>query len=512
MINGEINKTSEYITEKEARTVKDLFKKYLKSYKEKDPSMTDKEWLEKLFNEEIPGSSAEENAQDAQEIVNSIKEYDKNLASVNEAAKNGISKETWLSNKIQEASVGMSAQEFGQRLQGFDDILHVKNAELAEALTVATDGDIRRVNMNPNLDGILAENMIAKTTELSGFAQGKNIRVDVLESHNANSVDVRALNLDTGKRQNYQLKFGKDAKTTIELIERGNYNNQQIIVPTEQLEEVKAHFNAKGSSKTISDHIEAWGAEGKKFTKDELKQLQQQAQEDGTLPTVDYSHFQAKDLAMSIGKNAGAMALQAAAVTTGLNVADKILRGEEVDPDQLVEVAIKTGADTSIKTVTAGTLQVAIRKGIIKFIPAGTPAGVIANIACVGIENVKILAKIASGDLSVTKGLDQMGRTTTSMVGGLWAMAKGAAIGAKATAWIPVVGPALAVATGFVGGMVGYFGGSKVGEVVYNTGKKVASAAKTVAKAAWEGVKSVGRSVVNGAKRVGRAIASFLGF
>ena len=159
-----------------------------------------------------------------------------------------------------------------------------------------------------------------------------------------------------------------------------------------------------------------------------------------------------------------------------------------------------------------GTLQVAIRKGIIKFISKATPAGVIANIACVGIENVKVLAKIASGELSVTKGIDQMGRVTTSMVGGLWGMAKGAAIGAKLTGWIPVIGPGLAVVTGFAGGMVGYFGGSKLGDAVYSAGKKVAGAAKTVAKAAWNGIKSAGRTIGNGIKSAGRAVASFLGF
>lgn len=500
------NETTEYITEKEAKTVKEMFQKYLKLYNEKDPSMTDKEWLEWLFKAELPETTSEEAKADAKEIVESIHIFDDNLESINEAAKQGVSKESWLADKIQEASVGMSVQEYGRRLQAFDDILHVKNAELADALTVAGDGEIRRMNMNPNLDGILAENMIAKTTELSGFSQGKNIRVDVLQSNNANSVDVRAINLDTGKYQNYQLKFGKDAVHTIKYIEQGNYNNQQIIVPSEQLEEVKAHFNAKGSDKTISDHIDAWGAEGKKFTKDDLKEIQRSAQEDGIMPTMDYSHYQTKDLAMSIGKNAGAMALQAAAVTTGLTVAEKIFKGEYIKSDELVEIAIKTGADTSIKTVTAGTLQVAIRKGIIKFIPKATPAGVIANIACVGIENIKVLGKIASGELTLTKGLDQMGRTTTSMVGGLWGMAKGAAIGAKLTGWIPVVGPALAVITGFVGGMVGYFGGSKIGDAIYNTGKKVAGVAKNVAKAAWNGIKSAGRAVVSGIKSAGRAI------
>lgn len=518
VINEEQSK--EYITEKEARTVKELFAKYLKSYKEKDVSMSDKEWLEQLFKTELPETSPEEAKRDAEAVVEAIGVFEENLESVNEVSKQGVSKESWLADKIQDASVGMAVQEYGRRLQGFDDILHVKNAELERALTVATDGDIRRVNMNPNLDGILAENLIAKTTELGGFAQGKNIRVDVLQSNAANSVDVRAINLDTGRYQNYQLKFGKDAAHTIKYIEQGNYNNQQIIVPTEQLDEVQAHFKAKGSSKTITDHIDAWGVKGKKFTKSDLKQLQEHAQKDGALPEVDYSHFDTKKLAESIGKNAGAMALQAAAVTTGLTVVSKVFKGEEIEPDELVEVAIKTGADTSIKTITAGTLQVAIRKGIISFVPKATPAGVIANIACVGIENVKILTKIASGELSVTKGLDQMGRTTCSMVGGLWGMAQGTVIGANVggavgmalTSFVPVLGPAFAVTSLFAGAMVGYFGGSKLGDVVYETGKKVAKTAKTVGKAVWNGIKSAGRAIGNGIKSIGRAVANVFSF
>ena len=502
-------KKNEYLTEKEAKTVKEMFQKYLKLYKEKSPDMSDKEWLEQLFKTELPEVTDSEIKNDVQEIVKTIQTFDENLSSCNAAAKNGISKEKWLADKIQEVSVGMAVNEYGRSLQQLDNVLYSKNAELADALSRSVDGHIM---MSPNLDGNIAENMIAKTTELSASLQNKNISVEVLESHAANSVDVRAINHDTGQYQNYQLKFGKDAKATIELLERGNYNNQRIVVPSEQLEEIQAYFKKKGSSKTVTDHIEAWGAEGKSFTKEEMKALQEKAQSEGVAPKIDYSHYQTKDLAINIGKNAGAMALQAAAVTTGLNVATKIFRGEQIDKDELVEIAIKTGADTSVKTVTAGTLQVAIRKGIIKFIPKATPAGVIANIACVGIENVKILAKIASGDLSVTKGLDQMGRVTTSMVGGLWGMAKGAAVGAKLTGWIPVIGPGLAVVTGFVGGMLGYFGGSKIGDAIYSAGKKVASAAKTVAKAAWNGVKSAGRAIGNGIKSAGRAVANFFGF
>lgn len=485
----------EYITEKEARTVKELFRKNLKSYKEKDASMTDQEWLENLFNRELSNIVSKEDAKrDAVEITKAIGVYDENLKSINEAAGNGISKERWLADKVEEASAGMAVNEYGKNLQLIDDMLSQKNEELAKALSRSSDGHIK---MSLNLDGNIAEHMIANTTEMSGYIQGKNIKVEVRNVYTSNSVDVRAINCDTGQYQNYQLKFGKDAKATIRLIEHGNYNNQRIVVPSEQLEEVQAYFRAKGSSKTITDHIEAFGAVGKSFTKEDVKNIQMAIQENNTPPEMDYNHFRTKDMAMSIGKNAGVMALQAAAVTTGLNIVGKLFKGEPVDSDELVESAIKTGVDTSVKVVAAGTLQEAVRKEILRFIPKMTPAGVIANIASVGIENAKILAKIASGELSVTKGIDHMGRTTTSMIGGFCGMAKGAAVGANLAFIVPVIGPALSVATGFVGGMVGYFGGSKLGDCIYSAGKTVAKVAKGIAKTAWEGIKSVGRGIKN---------------
>lgn len=495
----------DYITKQEAETFRKLLRQYWKSYQTKKESMSDKEWMEHLFCTELPEITKEEANQMAAAIMDSITIYDNNLESINSAAQKGISKERWLSEKIQEGSVGMAVNEYGQTLQAMDDILYKKNIELAEALQRSSDGHIK---MSPNLDGNIAENMIAKTTELSGFVQGKNIKVEVRDVFTENSVDVRAINLDTGNYQNYQLKFGKDAQSTIHLIERGNYNNQRIIVPSEQLKDVQEYFKAKGSSKNISDHIEAWGAKGESFTKQDMKKLQIAAQKQEQMPSMDYNYYQTKDLAISIGKNAGVMALQTAAVTTGLTIANQIFQGETVEPDEMVEIAIKTGTDTSIKVISAGTLQIAIRKGIISFIPKATPAGIIANIACVGIENIKVLTKIATGELSTTKGLDQIGRITTSMIGGLWGMAKGAVIGTQLIGWIPVIGAPLAIASGFVGGMVGYLGGSKLGDTVYNTGKKIATVAKNVARSAFNGIKSIGQSISNGISSFTRQLFS----
>ena len=483
----------ECITEAEARSFVGLFRRCLKSYKEKDAAMTDEEWLAQLFKREIKGTTDEEAAEDAKEIAEALHQYEGNLKSVNEAAQSGKSKESWLADKMQEAAVGMSVHEYGRTLEAMDAILYNKNMEMAEALTRAKDGHIM---MSPNLDGNIAENMIAKTAELDGFLKGENVRVDVLESFTANSVDVRAVNVDTGRYQNYQLKFGKDAKATIDLLKRGNYSNQRIIVPTEQLEEVQKEFAKNGSVKTISDHIEAFGVEGRKFTKEDVKALQTSAQEDDIMPEMDYSHFQTKELALSVGKNAGAMALQSAAVVTGFHIVSKVIKGEKIDSDDMVENAIKTGADTSVKVVAAGALQVAVRNGILRILPRMTPAGVIANIAAVSIENIKILAKAASGEMSSAKALDQMGRVSVSMMAGLCAIKTGMAVGASLVGWIPVVGPVAAIATGFVGGMAGYCAGSKIGEAVYNGAKTVGSMAASVGKAVWNGMKKAGKKIV----------------
>ena len=102
-------KVSGYLTEKEAKTVKEMFRKNLKAYKEKDPSMTDKEWLEQLFKTELPELREEECTEDAEKIVKSICTFDDNLVSINEAAKKGKSKESWLADRLQEVGPGIWA-------------------------------------------------------------------------------------------------------------------------------------------------------------------------------------------------------------------------------------------------------------------------------------------------------------------------------------------------------------------------------------------------------------------
>lgn len=124
---GEETQRQEYITEKEARTVKELFRRNLKSYKEKDASVSDQEWMEEMFQRELDGHiTPEEARKDAGEFLEGIRVYDENLRSVNEAAKKGISKESWLAEKIQESTTGMAVSEYGRKLQAVDNMLYQK--------------------------------------------------------------------------------------------------------------------------------------------------------------------------------------------------------------------------------------------------------------------------------------------------------------------------------------------------------------------------------------------------
>ena len=469
----------EYLTKEQCIDLQQKFRDNLSSYEGKPGDMTELEWLKGLLKgHEISTEQAE---REAEAIRKALDEQEQNVCSLEKTMQQGNSKESWLSNKLQESAIGMSAEQYSTALRQADTILYENNRELAEALSRAEDGHIM---MSSNLDGNMAEQMIARTTELQGYIQNKNIKVEVRGVNRANSVDVRATNLETGKFQNYQLKFGKDAKTTIQLIERGNYNNQQIVVPSDQVEEVRRYFAEKGSQKTILDHIEIDGVKGSSFTKEEMKNLQRQAQENGIMPTLDDYYYSTKEYALSVGKNAGVVALQMAAITTGLDMISQIFQGKEINAEETVKRALTSGTDIGVKMVLAGTLHGAIRTGRISFLPKTLGANMIASIAFVGVENAKVFLRVADGKLSMISALDRMGQITISTTGGLGiaGLAQGMAAGA--------IGGPFGVGAGLAAAMVGYAAGSSISEKIYSAARKIAVSAKELGKKAFEGIRA----------------------
>ena len=493
----------EELTEKEAREFKILLAKFVKSYGNKSEEISDKEWLKQQFIEELSGLTEEQAEKLADEAVASVKEYNNNLESIHMAAKQGVSKEQWLANNISKAGSSVSVIENGIYLASIDNALSNANAQMRDVITTKASGHTVVSNCM-NLDGFIAEqhhvNSFNANAALNNSKYIAKVKVPADgQTYKKNSVDIAifdSTNPNAIPVHQYQVKYGANATETIKMLrDHGDvtkYSNQQIVVPPEQLEAVQKAFPGKTVVSQIGG-TDKVPIKSNELTKEQVKEFQLNAQKDGTVPTTDWNTFKNKELAIQIGKNAVMAGLQAATITTGFTLASKVIQGESVDAEEAVEVALKSGADAGVKVATTGAIKAAAEKGIIKLIPKGTPIDVIANIACVSIENVKILAKIATGELTFSQAMEEMGRTSISMVYSLGWGAAGFAIGATALSWIPIVGPVIG---GLVGGIIGSMAGTTYGAAVYNGIKTVGKGIVSTCKSGWNKLKSVGRKIM----------------
>lgn len=500
-LNGEIQ--LEGLSEKEVKELSTIMHRFMDAYHKRAPECSEYEWLRSCYQAELPEWSDDQIEELTQETISSIEEYNKNLASAEKAAKQGISSEKWFASKMEEASKGVAINEFGNYLAKIDETLLNANAQMMRTVTTSA-GDVSQCF---NLDGFIAEQQHVNTYNVNSALHGGKLYAEVRvpepgEAYAKNSVDCVLKNRETGQIvQKYQVKYGANAQETIKLLKNGNYNNQRILVPADQVADVQKAFPGKTVTSVMGD-ID--GISSNPLTKQQVKEMQRETQEGNVIPEIDYNTFQTKELALHIGKQAGLAGLYSAVVSTGFTLAGKALSGEQIEADEVVETAIITGADTTVKMAAAGAVKVGAEKGILSILPPGTPMHKIANIVCVGIENVKILGKIAKGELTLKEGLDKIGRTSTAMYAGLCYGLKGYKVGALAFAWLPIVGPVIG---GVVGGMIGYMAGSKVTETIYDGVKKVGRAAKNAVHKAWDGVRATGRKVWSAVKSTGRALA-----
>lgn len=479
--------------------IKDLQHKFIKSYISNKDKMTVDEWLNQELKLNLPDMSENEIKIISDDIINTIKINENNKASLREAISKGRSKESWFASEIKKSTSNMAMGETVQYLHTLDDAIKDANKLLHDTITTKSGN----INQNFNLDGFIAEAHHANTFNLQAKLNGSENIAEVLvpkpgQTYAKNSVDI-VIKDKTGKIiERYQSKYGKTAEETIRMVNEGNYNNQRLLVPADQVEEVQKAF----PNKTVSSTIGSGKIKSTPLSKSDAKGIQKEAQS-GNWNDLNWNEYKTKDLAMGIGKQAGYAAIQGAAIGAGIEIASKVLSGEEINGEEVIEQALVSGTDFGIKAAAAGALKVGVEKGIVKAIPKGTPAGTIANIAYVGIENVKIVSKVVTGELTVQEGLDQMEQTTVSTVAGLAAGAKGTAIGAKIGT---VFGPIGVVVGGFVGGTVGYMAGSEVAKTVVKGVQKVREKARNIVKDttknivkstqnAWESVKSFGRSL-----------------
>lgn len=487
------------LIEDECVEFKPIIQDFIGSYA-KNSNKPVEEWLQNKMQKSLPDRSSEEIRKMTDEIITAIKTSEEKKNSLNKAVSNGRSKESWFASEMKQATSAMSAQEASKYLAGLDSALNSANEALYSTITTQAGN----VSQNPRLDGFIAEQYHAQTFNMNAEAAGSPYRAEVLEPNGSgyakNSVDIVIKDGNGNTVKQYQSKYCKDAEATAKAFEKGDYRGQQKLVPDGQQADIQ-----KKCTNVISSPD---GIKSNPLSKARAEQMRNEAQS-GRWNDLNWNEYKAKDLALGVGKQAGYAALQGAVIGVGFDVAQKLWNGEDVKAEEVVETALTSGADFGIKAAAAGALKVGVEKNIIKVIPKGTPAGTIANIAFVAIENIKVIGKMATGDLSLKEGVNKLEETTVSTVAGLAAMAEGVTLDASVGT---VFGPIGTGIGGFVGGTVGFIAGSAAGKAVVKGVQKLREGAVKTIEAVGNGIKNTAKSIGNGIKNFCSGFKSLFGF
>ncbi|ETI92386.1 MAG: hypothetical protein Q606_CBAC00402G0014 [Intestinibacter bartlettii DORA_8_9] len=453
------------LTEEECQNLKPIMKQFMESYiKHKDTMELDK-WLALELRNNLDRLSEDEAKKISQEIIDSLKTDEESRESLKNAVKQGRSKESWFASQVKNATSRMGTKQTVNYLQELDESISTSNQRLYDTILTKSNS----ISQNPNLDGFIAEQYHAQTFNMNAKASGSQYRAEVLEpnghGYGKNSVDIVIKDTKGKIVRKYQSKYCKDSKSTKRAFDHGDYRGQRKLVADGQEELIKNASNVIESPD---------GVKSNSLSKDDALKMRDEAQKNGKISNLDLNQCNTKQIAMNIGKQVGGAALQGAAIGVGMDIAQKIWRGEKVEASEEVEIALKSGADMGVKVAITGALKVAAEKGIVKSLE-GTPAGTIANIVHVAVENTKIAVKVAKGEMTVKEGMNESEMTTVSVIGGLAGMAKGAEIG---TGIGTIAGPIGAGIGGFIGGTVGYMAGSKVGDMAVEGKRKLTSIVK----------------------------------
>ncbi len=477
---------TQHLSPEEAKATTKIIRGFMETYAASSGKQVS-EWLPEELAKQLPGHSEEDIRRITREIISSLEITEEKKNEQGRAIQAGRDKESWLRSSLEQSTSHMTAEKSTAYLQELDTAIKQANEQMSAVITTKAG----EVNQNPHLDGYIAEQALVNSFNMDAAAKGSKLLAEVRkpapgETYAKNSFDAVIKN-EAGKIvHQYQMKYGATADHTIQLIKNGNYNNQILVVPAEQVDAVKAAFPGK----TVKSTIEADGIRSAPLTKTDVKEAQLEAQNGGSLD-VDWSGYSPKDIAKGISQNVTNASLQGAAIGAGMTVLSKMWNDEPIDGAEVVETALETGADFGVKAAVAGGLKVAAEKGVLTCLQ-GTPAGTFANIAFVAVENVKVLGKVATGKLTLREGVEEMQRTTGACVAGI---AAGTFAGTQLGSIVgSVFGPVGTVIGGVVGSAVGYMAGSKFGETVVRGAQKIGKAVVNVVK---KGVEKVGEFARN---------------
>jgi hypothetical protein len=435
----------------------------------------------------------------AREIIVSVQRANDAKESLYAHLDKGKSRESWMAKRVEEGAAAAGVTQVGLYAENLDQQLLEANIKSMDAIYNQREDALGdwEVSANPHMHGFVAEVDVANQFNLNASASHGGVSAEVLGSTGLNSADI-VIRDATGKvLQNVQVKSYADVDLAINNIRSHGYRTgTTLLVHENQVERLQAEF----PDLKVTSKLEAGGVSSEMPSYERLKKLQYDAQMSEESRRYQWNDVNRISIAKGIGKQAllaaGLVAAMQGVRILGRRVWNKLI-GKENPPasedlKEFFESSIKSAKHVGVQVAVSGAVVVAAKNGWLGTLMRGTPAGQIANAVYVGMENAKILYKLAKGEITGIEAMDSMGNVTCSTVGGLLGagvgLAKGAAIGS-------LLGPVGTVVGGFVGSMVGYIAGSKVGEAVYEGGKAILKTAVSVVKTMIEGVKEAAKAV-----------------
>ena len=434
--------------------------KFWRSYKAKPADTSNVNWLDSEFaNYPEIWKDESERRSCSEEVVSAVDGFRASSAELETIETNGGSRADFLRGKIDEGGKVAGVTFVAQYAERIDSAVDEANGLMADAILTKKG----KVSQNRNLDGYIAEADHAATFGIDAAAKEKEVHAERPDSREENSADILIKDENGNTVQPYQAKFGKDAKATKGMYEQGDYGDQKLLAPKGQAEEAGG-----------TDRIECDGVESTPRSKEEMKQVQKDAQENGKIREYDWNDANATVICKHIAKKsaiAGVLAVgfQGARILgrrVWNGITGKENRPFEEDMREFVDSAAKSGVAAAGMTAVCGGLVVASKKGLLGAALMKQGGNVIANVACAAVENLKILSKLGNGEISVHGAMDLAGRTNCALVGSLVAAGKGMAVGSTIGAAFGPVGVAIG---GFIGAMVGGIAGSAIGEAMWSS-------------------------------------------
>jgi hypothetical protein len=481
-----------FSNEDDAKKTSSVIASFVKSYSEKKDELPIEVWLDKEFSKypEIWQDETERH-ETALTVIKTIQDTNDAKIDLYTHLDKGKSRESWLAKKIEQGASSAGVINVGQYAYNIDNALDNATQEMEDM--ILNNGQDFVVSGARQLHGFIAEADLANQFNINATTTGSTLKAEVAYLNSKNSPDILIKDAAGNVVESIQVKLYQPnktgLKTLINNIETHDYGDSTIIVNKEHVEALREKFP---DLKIASEYQQ----DGVSMTMDDYekhKAAQQKAQLDKELKKYDWNDANRMNIVKEIGKKA----LVAAAFSAGFQGVRILgrrtwnaLNGKEnksanEDLKEFFESSIKSSLNVGAQVAVSGALVVAVRSGwLIKVLEKGTPAGQIANIAYIAMENAKCLYKFAKGEMTAVETLDAMGSTSLAAIGGL---AGAAVVGGLFVAPVAI----------FVGAVVGGMAGSTIAEAVYKGSKTIVKTAAKVVKSAYENMKSVTTGVLN---------------